>query len=120
MPTVRILQCRNEFPRRAFAELRLFGPLEAIRNDSVNSATIVAGIADKGIIEIFLWERVAAIDGRSSCSCKVTRSAAATFDWPADQSRNSPSRADHAPRFLGADAIDLRCRPVHRNARQAG
>jgi len=44
MPAIWIFQSCDEFCGGSFAEARLFGPLEAIRNNSINPAAIVAAV----------------------------------------------------------------------------
>src|SRR5581483_3917019 len=64
------------------------------------------------------WECVSAINQRAGCAREVTRRTAAAFHRSGHQSRHAPPGANHTPRLLRADAIDLCGGAIHGDARQ--
>ena len=89
----------------------------AIRMEFLSMHEIAPAVGDEGVLAIVLRESVAAIDGCAGRAGEVTGGAPAALDRAGNQAGDTPARAEHAPRFVGTDAKDLRCRPVRGYAR---
>ena len=73
---------------------------------------VAAAVGHESVPAKILRKRVATVNGNAGRAGKITGGPASAFDGAGKEARHTPARANDTPRFIRADAINLRRRAV--------
>src|SRR5204862_7784527 len=79
---------------------------------------VAAAVGHESVPAKILRKRVATVNGNAGRAGKITGGPASAFDGAGKEARHTPARANDTPRFIRADAINLRRRAVGGDVRR--